>query len=575
VRGRIIYLSRVPRRAPTEPPFEFRDDGSAAVSAHLAALGAEAGRSGRASRRKEQGSHYTPPALVGWILDRAMDGRAAPLRVLDPACGAGNFLVAAAERLVANGVSARDALAERIYGIDIDATAIELCRARLLALLPAGTPPTERARIEASLRAHVVAGDALERTIAEITGVSGFDLIVGNPPFLNQLEVATTASRDRAARIRARTGGVVAGYSDLSSAFLLEAVRHASASGVVGFVMPQSLLAAADARTMRAWIAANARVRALWTADDRIFEDAAVRVCAIVASNERPAGAFELAFGADFSASPAVECARIGAEPWSALFASARGVPTIEVLGRPALASVAHATADFRDQFYGLRGAIVDRVDADDARFPKLVSTRHVDLAHCAWGERPVRVLFERHAAPRADRAMLERDAKMAAWIHARLVPKVLVATQTKVLEAVVDEQGAWLPVVPLLTAAPREGADVDLWMLAAAIASPVATAEAARIAYGAALGAGAIKLSAKQLMALPLPGDRAAWTESARLFREASSARNARMRDGALRAFAEASCRSHRLDLDATKRVLAFWSARAFGVRPKTTTPA
>ena len=175
---------------------------------------------------------------------------------------------------------------------------------------------------------------------------------------------------------------------------------------------------------------------------------------------------------------------------------------------------------------------------------------------------------------PIADAVRILRDvadamthAHKRGVVHRDLKPEnVMVA---------IDEQGAWLPVVPLLTAAPREGADVDLWMLAAAIASPVATAEAARIAYGAALGAGAIKLSAKQLMALPLPGDRAAWTESARLFREASSARNARMRDGALSAFAEASCRSHRLDLDATKRVLAFWSARAFGVRPKTTTPA
>lgn len=565
------YILRVPRRTKAASRSVSREVSRevdlASVSAHLADLDQTAGRSGRATRRKEQGSHYTPPALVGWILDRATDGRAAPARVLDPACGAGNFLVAMATREIARGVPAGEMLADRIFGIDIDATAIELCRERLLALLPATTPNAERARVGAGLRAHLVVGDALERSVAEVTGVDAFDLIVGNPPFLNQLEVATTASRERAARIRERSEGVVTGYADLSAAFLLEAVRHLSTGGVLGFVMPQSLLAAADARAMRAWIAANARVRALWTADERIFEDAAVRVCAIVASNERPAGAFGLAFGADFSESPAVECARIGAEPWSALFASARGVPTIEVLGRPVLASVAHATADFRDQFYGLRGAIVDRVDADDARFPKLVSTRHVDLAHCAWGERPVRILFERHAAPRADRAALADDAKMAAWMHARLVPKVLVATQTKVLEAVVDEQGAWLPVVPLLTVTPRAGVDaeVDLWMLAAAIASPVATAEAARISYGAALGAKAIKLSAKQLLALPLPVDREAWRESALLFRGASCAPDARSRDEALRRFAEASCRAHGLGGSAAAEALRFWAERIF----------
>ena len=579
------YILRVPRRTKAASRSVSREVSRevdlASVSAHLADLDQTAGRSGRATRRKEQGSHYTPPALVGWILDRATDGRAAPARVLDPACGAGNFLVAMATREIARGVPAGEMLAERIFGIDIDATAIDLCRERLLALLPAATPNAERARVEAELRAHLVVGDALERSIAEVTGVDAFDLIVGNPPFLNQLEVATTASRERAARIRERSEGVVTGYADLSAAFLLEAVRHLSAGGVLGFVMPQSLLAAADARAMRAWIAANARVRALWTADERIFEDAAVRVCALAIERESPIGAragrsVELAFGADFAVIPAVSDGHLAdGGPWSTLFAEARGVPRVEVGPGPVLASIATATADFRDQFYGLRGAIVDRASADEARYPRLVSTRHVDLAHCSWGDRPVRLLFERYAAPRADRAALERDIKMASWVRARLVPKVLVATQTKVLEAVVDEQGAWLPVVPLLTVTPRDGEENDLWMLAAAIASPVATAESARIAYGTALSPAAIKLSAKQLLALPLPGDRAAWLESARILQDASSACEAPARGEALRRFAEASCRAHRLDADATKRVLGFWTARAFGAAPKTTTPA
>ena len=572
------YTFRVPRRAQTAPRTEAREGEQASVAAHLAALDATVGRSGRATRRKEQGSHYTPPALVGWILDRAMDGRIPPARALDPACGAGNFLVAVAERLIARGVPACDALGERLFGIDIDAAAVGLCHARLLALLPTDTPPAERARVEAALRAHVAVGDALERSIGEITGVCEFDLVVGNPPFLNQLEVATTASRERAARIRERSGGVVGGYADLSAAFLLEACRHAARGGVVGFVMPQSFLAAADARAMRRWLAGNTQLRALWTADELVFEGAGVRVCAIVAEGADAGDARPIvgAFGAGFAPIAPLPRARLASgEPWSTLFAEARGVPQVEVGDAPALATVATATADFRDQFYGLRGAIVDRLDADDARFPRLVSTKHVDLARCAWGERPVRLLFERHAAPRADRALLERDAKMAAWMRARLVPKVLVATQTKVLESVVDEQGAWLPVVPLLTVTPREGAEIDLWMLAAAIASPVATAEAARVSYGVALSSAAIKLSAKQLLALPLPGDRAAWRESARFFREASRARDAQVRRDALGAFAEASCRAHRLDAEVSQRVLAFWTARSDGATPKTTTPA
>jgi hypothetical protein len=168
--------------------------------------------------------------------------------------------------------------------------------------------------------------------------------------------------------------------------------------------------------------------------------------------------------------------------------------------------------------------------------------------------------------------------------MRARLVPKVLVATQTRVMEAVVDERGAWLPVVPLIVTTLREDAradGVDLWMLAAAVASPVVAAEAARLSYGAALSAHAIKLSAKQLLAMPLPADRDAWRESAALFRSASHAPDDVAREGLLRRFAEASCRAYGLDAASSARLLRFWCDRAFGAergaqrRAKTTAPA
>ena len=550
------------------------------MRAHLGALDATEGRSGRATLRKEQGSHYTPRALVDWVLDRAMraDDRV-PACVIDPACGAGNFLCAVVERLVARGVPAAEALALRIYGIDIDADAVRLCRAQLIELMPIDADAATRARVEAALEAHVVVGDALERSIDDITGVRGFDLIVGNPPFLNQLEVATAASRARAGRLRARTDGVVGGYADLSAAFLIEACRHVAPGGVVGFVMPQWFLAAADLRAARAWVAANTRVHALWTADERLFEDASVRVAALVVEpgvgfhpDPRLSRTIERAFGAAFAPATPIDGARLAGDgPWAALFADVRGVPEIASIAAgdgATIGAIAAATADFRDQFYGLRGAIVDRADADGGLFPKLVSTRHVDLARCRWGAVRVKILFEKYDAPRADRAALEADDAMRAWMHARLVPKILVATQTKAMEAVVDERGEWLPVVPILTATLREGAgrdpDIDLWMLAAAVASPVVTAEAARISYGAALSSTAIKLSAKQLLAMPLPRDRRAWQESARRFREASAARDDAERVQTLRAFAEASCSAYRLDAGAARAVLAFWSARA-----------
>ena len=118
-------------------------------------LGSAAG-----SERKTTGSYYTPPELISRLLDDALDpvieeAKAKPepeqalldLKVLDPACGSGHFLIAAAHRIADALASAREggtqpspessraALREVVgrclYGIDINPMAVELCKVSL------------------------------------------------------------------------------------------------------------------------------------------------------------------------------------------------------------------------------------------------------------------------------------------------------------------------------------------------------------------------------------------------------------------------------------------------------------
>ena len=98
-------------------------------------------------------------------------------------------------------------------------------------------------------------------------------------------------------------------------------------------------------------------------------------------------------------------------------------------------------------------------------------------------------------------------------------MPKVLVCTQGKVVEAVADENGLWLPSVPTITVVPAEG---RLWhVLAGLLAPPVAAHAAAEFAR-AALSMRAIKLSAKQVGQLPLPAHHAHWDAGAVAVRRA-----------------------------------------------------
>ncbi len=115
------------------------------------------------NERKSSGSYYTPDSLVQCLLDSALEPvvaaalagkppRAAEesllaLKVLDPACGSGHFLVAAAHRLarhlarLRSGTSEptpeehrsalRDVVRRSIYGVDINPMAAELCKIAL------------------------------------------------------------------------------------------------------------------------------------------------------------------------------------------------------------------------------------------------------------------------------------------------------------------------------------------------------------------------------------------------------------------------------------------------------------
>ena len=90
-----------------------------------------------------------------------------------------------------------------------------------------------------------------------------------------------------------------------------------------------------------------------------------------------------------------------------------------------------------------------------------------IDPARCLWGRRSTRFAGRVLQRPRVDLTALQEAPAMARWAQARLVPKILLATQTRVLEPVVDVRGRWLPSTPAITVRPT--ADASIWHVAAA----------------------------------------------------------------------------------------------------------
>jgi len=511
--------------------------------------------------RRQGGVFYTPADVAERLLAVAAPaGALRPPRrptICDPTCGGGAFLLAAADRLEQLGQPVQAIVEDLVWGADVDAAAV--------AVAGQGLREWAAARGVAAEPRHLVVADTLLRGSRAWPDAppDGFDVVIGNPPFQSQLATGTARTPRRSAAVRRRLGAVAAPYADSAALFLVVACGLAAPEGRVAMILPESVLSTRDSGRARAEVLRSASLVGLWWPGEPVF-DAGVQVCAPVlalgptrVAGERPVRRWR---GRGFVAAGTAthpDRARGDGASWSPLLASLRGTPTVS-LTAPAgpdplgdLSSLASATAGFRDQYYGVaphvreadppdptEGDRDDRTTAghitDDqtkaartgSAAIRLVTAGLIDPMHCRWGEVTTRFAGRHWQAPEVDLdALRAADGRLAAWADARLVPKVVVATQTRLLEAAVDLDGCWWPSVPTIAVVPTSGDPADLWRIAAVLSAPPVSAWALERFGGAALSTDAVKLSASQVLSVPLPRDHGAWAEGASAARAAQAA--------------------------------------------------
>ncbi len=485
--------------------------------------------------RKRRGVHLTPADIAGRLVGLLQPGWArAGVGVLDPAVGGGAFLIAAADALVAAGIAPDTALAG-LSGIDHDSTAVAVA--------------------EAALAVWQVAHDLDPRPLDSLQVGDGLldalprcDIAVGNPPFLNQLRTVSANSGTRREALRERWGDLMGAYTDEAWLFLAASLDAVASDGQLVMVQPVSVLAARHSEAVRRQLTNDAHLAGLWVSDGRVF-DASVEVCAPVL--RRRGAALETSGAAH--AVPMVRRWRgrsfeeIEARPapaaageWGRLGAGIAGIPDVDLtaaspvhrVGRAAsgatvgttVADIASVTAGFRDQFYGLVPFVSDAGPSSDpgAKQRRLATVGMIDPFRFRWGTDEFRFAGERYRAPVLDVEKLEHeDPELGRWVEARHRPKVLIATQTKVLEAWVDEAGGVVPATPTISLEPLDQHDPEqLWRLLALLMAPAVSAEVAASCFGTALSIRALKVSARDIASLPLPRDRSAWDLGAKLAR-------------------------------------------------------
>lgn len=438
-------------------------------------------RIGRAERRA-QGSFYTPQTLVDRVVSLAAPHLPTDrhLRICDPSCGSANFLAGVARAMTSAGSI------EILEGADIDPLAAHAARAALIA------DP-----ITTTLRARIRTGDSLVGRLrgarhdpdlaaaaseAPLNWRSPFDLVIGNPPFLGQLGSGTARSRALASYLRHASSDLIKGYADAALAFLWRSILLAAPGAIIAMILPRSILNSRDAASIRAFAEAHAEVLTIEPIDAVRF-DAGIQPCILV-MRRRPAPLDEHQTRA----------------AWAFTAAAPAAPPAVRTLSE-----ICTATADFREAYYGLQPFILDdeHNNLDEQRFPRLVTCGSIEPGRSLWGEKPVR-LFKKHwLRPRVDLNALHGDPVMLAWAEKRLVPKVLVATQTHAIEAVADEHGHWLPVTPVISVYPKPG--VSVAALHRALSTPAASAAARILAAGTGMSAHVIRLTARQVGQLPL----------------------------------------------------------------------
>jgi hypothetical protein len=286
--------------------------------------------------RRTHGVFYTPRYVVDELVEHALgpviDGKSPAqlegIRILDPACGSGAFLLGAFDHLVrahqrayargggpADGPSPftdgstgarRLTLQEKarilkscIFGVDLDPRAVAITRmslcARLLedepglssrrSLLPALAPnircgnaivdPGVRQGVDERERETI---DALRPFAWESDGEGfgpilrsgGFDVVIGNPPYGAELSPL-------ARRHLARRHPLVADFES-SQYFIARALELCRPGGSVAFIVPNTLLLNVHARPLRTLLAGQAtpyRVADLSAVE--VFEGASVR----------------------------------------------------------------------------------------------------------------------------------------------------------------------------------------------------------------------------------------------------------------------------------------------------------
>lgn len=318
--------------------------------------------------RKAGGVYYTPPYIVRYIVQATLgplcQGRTpaevAQLRIVDPACGSGSFLLGAYDYLLdwhqdyyqrhpkaaapptaapkpkAGKVAAKGGtgpaltadgqlstttrkaiLLNNLYGVDLDAQAVEVTKLSLLLKCLEGETRNSAAQqlgverllptidqnvkvgnslVDPSVFDYVLFSDEARRELNpfewkdEFPEVfarrKGFDAMIGNPPYI-RIQVLRESSPLQADFISRNYQTAREGNFDIYVAFIERGLQLLNPTGRLGFILPHKFFTAKYGQATRELLAAKRAVeRVVHFGDQQVFAGISTYTCLLFLTPE-------------------------------------------------------------------------------------------------------------------------------------------------------------------------------------------------------------------------------------------------------------------------------------------------
>jgi methylase of polypeptide subunit release factors len=212
-------------------------------------------------KRKKHGIHYTPLELAQFLARRAvtcLPQRSGMVRVLDPACGDGELLLAARDALVRSG---RHDFT--LTGFDLDADAIATANERFAA---------------SGVISRLETSDFLDSQKGE------FDLIITNPPYVRTQVLGSSVATALAVKYGLR------GRVDLAHAFVAATPSWLTSGGVLALLCSNRFLNTRAGGNIRRLLTEQFSVCEVYDLGDTKLFEAAVLPAIVVAKRARTLG---------------------------------------------------------------------------------------------------------------------------------------------------------------------------------------------------------------------------------------------------------------------------------------------